>query len=85
MGEHERDEVLLDTVLEDFEVVLSEVGDELPLGVADDDSVGDQVDAAADDFPRRLGRDQDPLGLFVRGLLGGFVLGEHDGSRRARE
>ena len=77
--EHEGDQLLLDAVLEDLEVLLAQVGDELPLGVADDHRVGDQVDAAADDVARHLRRDQDPFGLLVRGVLHGFVLRAKNG------
>ena len=49
--EDERDDVLFDAVFEDRELVLRQVGHELPLLVADDDVGGDDVDAAAEDVP----------------------------------
>ena len=48
-------DVLLDAVFEDFEVVLLQVRDELPLVVADDDVGGDEVDAPPDDVAAGCG------------------------------
>ena len=48
--QHERHDVLLDAVLVDLEVLLLQVGDELPAAVADDHVGRDQVDAAANHF-----------------------------------
>src|SRR5436190_1475310 len=42
--EDERDDILLDAVFEDRELVLRQVGHELPLLITDDDVGGDDVD-----------------------------------------
>ena len=67
MHEREGDDLLLHAVLEDFEVVLLEIGDEHALVVAGDDVGGDEVD------PRRECR------LFRRGRGG---RGRRRGRRR---
>ena len=53
MGEQKRDHVLLDAVFEDLEVSLLQIGDELPLVVADDHVRGDDVEASTDNAPLR--------------------------------
>src|SRR5439155_2199748 len=44
-----------------------------------------EVDAATDDFPRRLRRDQDPLRFLIRRILDGAGLGEETGRAPANE
>src|SRR5207244_774691 len=74
-----------DAVLVDFEVVFPESGDELSLVVPDPDGVGDEVDAAPDDFPRRLRRDQNPFRFLIRRVLDRLGLGDQSGRATANE
>src|SRR5262245_16654507 len=58
MDHRQRDDVLLDAVLEDLELAGLEVGDELSAGVADDDIGADQIDAGGKRGRPVLSRDR---------------------------